>query len=137
MTFLRHIRYQITKRFVTDYRHKDTIIQDSSCYHNILIQSSQGTLFPNCSVSPRLSKIESYKAANIKEVQFRLKFCVVAHRYIWLRISHNPDAAAVRTVRRSGRTCRLHWPLGATGCLGARKCHSLGSSRRFVIGPIF
>ena len=35
MTFLRHIRYQITKRFVTDYRHKDTIIQDSSCYHNI------------------------------------------------------------------------------------------------------
>ena len=35
MTFLRHIRYQITKRFVTDYRHKDTIIQDSSCYHDI------------------------------------------------------------------------------------------------------
>ena len=33
---------------------------------------------------PRLSKIESYKAAadDIKEVQFRLKFCVVAHRYI-------------------------------------------------------
>ena len=34
---------------------------------------------------PRLSKIESYKAANIhgiKEVWFRLKFCVVAHRYI-------------------------------------------------------
>ena len=28
---------------------------------------------------PRLSKFESYKAANIKEVQFRLKFCVVAH----------------------------------------------------------
>ena len=24
----------------------------------------------------------TYKAANIKEVQFRLKFCVVAHRYI-------------------------------------------------------
>ena len=31
---------------------------------------------------PRLSKIESYKAANIKEVQFRLKLCVVAHGYI-------------------------------------------------------
>ena len=34
---------------------------------------------------PRLSKIESYKAANInaiKEVQFRLKFCVVAHGHI-------------------------------------------------------
>ena len=34
---------------------------------------------------PRLSKFESYKAANMhntKEVQFRLKFCVVAHRYI-------------------------------------------------------
>ena len=31
---------------------------------------------------PRLSKIEFYKAANIKEVQFRLKFCVVAHGYI-------------------------------------------------------
>ena len=30
----------------------------------------------------RLSKIESYKAANIKEVQFRHKCCVVAHGYI-------------------------------------------------------
>ncbi len=26
---------------------------------------------------PRLSKIESYKAANTKEVKFRLKFCVI------------------------------------------------------------
>ena len=31
---------------------------------------------------PRLSKIEFYKAANIKEVQFRLRFCVVAHGHI-------------------------------------------------------
>ena len=30
----------------------------------------------------RLSKIGSYEAANTKEVQFRLKFCVVAHGYI-------------------------------------------------------
>ena len=30
----------------------------------------------------RLSKIESYKAANIKEMQFRRRFCVVAHGYI-------------------------------------------------------
>ena len=31
---------------------------------------------------PRLSKFESYKAAstNTKEVYFRLKFCVLAHR---------------------------------------------------------
>ena len=31
---------------------------------------------------PRLSKFESYKAAIIKEVKFRLKFGVVAHGHI-------------------------------------------------------
>ena len=48
---------------------------------------------------PQLSKFESYKAANTKEVQFRLKFCVV------LLIDTYLAAAA----RRSGRTCRLFW----------------------------
>ena len=46
---------------------------------------------------PQLSKFESCKAANTKEVQFRLKFFVV------LLIDTYPAAAA----RRSGRTCRL------------------------------
>ena len=53
---------------------------------------------------PRLSKFESFKAANTKEVQLHLKFCVV------LLIDTYPAAAA----RRSGRTCRLHWVLGCS-----------------------
>jgi len=67
---------------------------------------------------PRLSKIESYKAANIKEVQFRLKFCVVAHGYI-------PGCRLLLLVVLGGH-------VDSTGRLGARKCQGLGSSRRFV-----
>ena len=68
---------------------------------------------------PRLSKIESYKAANIKEVQFRLKFCVVAHGYI------------------PGCCCSSYWadmstPLGAWVLVNVKERQGLGSSRRFV-----
>jgi len=53
---------------------------------------------------PRLPKFESYKAANIKEVYFRLKF------FVSLLMGTYPAAAA----RRTGRTCRLHWVLGCS-----------------------
>jgi hypothetical protein len=53
---------------------------------------------------PRLSKIESYKAANIKE-----KFSF-ASSFVSLLMGTYPAAAA----RRTGRTCRLHWVLGCS-----------------------
>ena len=47
---------------------------------------------------PRLSKIECYKAANIKK-------CSFASSFVSLLMGTYPAAAA----RRSGRTCRLHY----------------------------
>ena len=64
----------------------------------------------NPSKKTRLSKIESYKAANIKEVLCR---CSWVHTRLLLLVV-------------------LGGHVDSTGCLGARKCQGLGSSRRFV-----
>ena len=56
---------------------------------------------------PRLSKIESYKAANIKEVLCR---CSWAHTRLLLLVVLGEHA-------------------DSTGCLDARKCQGLGSLR--------
>ena len=69
---------------------------------------------------PRLPKIESYKAANIhdiKEVYFRLKLLLCRCSWVHTRL--------LLLVVLGGH-------VDSTGCLGARKCRSLGSSRRFV-----
>ena len=68
----------------------------------------------NLKRKPRLSKFVSYKAAYSKEVQFRLKFCVV------LRIAHT-----THRYISEGRLLLLvvlGGHVDSTGCLGARKC---------------
>jgi hypothetical protein len=67
----------------------------------------------NLKRKPRLSKFESYKAANSKEVYFAspqvdLKCFVVLLLVV------------------------LGGHVDSTGCLGARNCQGPGSSRRFV-----
>ena len=65
---------------------------------------------------PRLSKIECYKAANIKKSVVSpqaLCRCSWAHTRLLLLVV-------------------LGGHVDSTGCLGARKCQGLGSSRRFV-----
>jgi hypothetical protein len=61
---------------------------------------------------PRLSKIESYKAANIKEVQFLFALSPQASSFVSLLMGLGTYPAAA--ARRTGRTCRLHWVLGCS-----------------------
>ncbi len=71
---------------------------------------------------PRLSKIESYKAANIKEVQFLFALSPqVLCRCSWAWA----HTRLLLLVVLGGHA-------DSTGCLGARKCQGAGSSRRFV-----